>query len=245
VLGSQSPALLGFTLLAIILTQVCVHLSSRLFAQQQARQEQLRLLSEHDPLTGLANRRSFTQAFDTARHQYLRKGWPLAMLMLDIDHFKRINDRWGHASGDVVLQALANTCLAGVRPSDTVARIGGEEFCILLPGATLQEATATAERLRRVLADCRCAPVDKSGQPRAGNAGAAEPIRFTASFGVTEALADAAGTLDALLNAADARLYAAKAAGRNCVVASSDHPAGPSTDTPATSAPPLALGQPS
>jgi diguanylate cyclase (GGDEF)-like protein len=157
----------------------------------------------------------FSHAFQAAIRHHLDRGHPVSLITLDIDHFKKVNDKWGHASGDAVLKLLAQVCQSSVRPADTVARLGGEEFGILLPGMGLHDAAAVAERLRVALSDSRCAPVNQAdGSRLPGN----EPIRFTASFGVAEFLADGAKSLEGLLRTADARLYQAKGAGRNRVV---------------------------
>ena len=134
---------------------------------------------------------------------------------LDIDRFKQINDRFGHAGGDAVLKMLAAVCRSAAGPGGTVGRLGGEEFGILLPAATLAEATLVAERLRIALAARACPPVGPAGAAEIPS----EPIRFTASFGVAEATADAAAGLDELLAVADRRLYRAKETGRDRVVA--------------------------
>ena len=163
--------------------------------------------------TGLANRRAFAAAFAVAERQ--RDGRPLALVVLDIDRFKQINDRFGHAGGDAVLKMLAAVCRSAAGPGGTVGRLGGEEFGILLPAATLAEATLVAERLRIALAARACPPVGPAGAAEIPS----EPIRFTASFGVAEATADAAAGLDELLAVADRRLYRAKETGRDRVVA--------------------------
>ncbi len=110
-----------------------------------------------------------------------------------------------------MLQALAHVCLSEVRAVDTVTRVGGEEFAILMPDVSLEEAKATAERLRLALSECECAPAPDSAR-------ATFPIRFTASFGVAEMARDSIANLDHLVAVADARLYQAKERGRNMVV---------------------------
>lgn len=152
--------------------------------------------SQRDALTGVSNRRGFMQALDAAHRRSLRNGAPYGLLMVDIDHFKRINDQHGHAAGDAALQRLARELQAAVRAGDTVGRLGGEEFCLLLPTCDLAGAHGLAERL--------CAAV-------AGATG------LTVSIGV--ALADAAAEQpEAALSRADAALYRAKREGRNRVV---------------------------
>jgi diguanylate cyclase (GGDEF)-like protein len=156
-----------------------------------------------DPLTGIANRR---RAIDHGRQLFAawrRYGRRFAVIALDIDHFKRINDSHGHAIGDEVLREVASRLTATVRELDLVARLGGEEFSVLLPEADLPEAAALGERLRTVLADLAVL-----GLP------GAQPV--TASFGVA-AIDDADDTFEAVLRRADTALYRAKAAGRDRV----------------------------
>ncbi|WP_253037908.1 diguanylate cyclase [Cupriavidus neocaledonicus] len=197
VIGAGAAAL-GILLCA---TLAVVH---SLFRHYLARGEALRTLAETDALTGLANRRVFAARFAAEQR-------PIAVVMLDIDHFKSINDRWGHASGDVVLRAVADALRGGARKDDLPARLGGEEFAVLLPNTGVGDAAAVAEHLRQRLEALRCEP--------APDAGSSEPIRFTASFGVAGIAPGNGGNLDALLMAADRRLYEAKANGRNQVVA--------------------------
>jgi diguanylate cyclase (GGDEF)-like protein len=212
-LRSQSPLLPLSAALAVTLVAVMLRLGGRLRRLERAEHGRLRGLAERDPLTGLANRRAFAAAFAVAERQ--RDGRPLALVVLDIDRFKQINDRFGHAGGDAVLKMLAAVCRSAAGPGGTVGRLGGEEFGILLPAATLAEATLVAERLRIALAACACPPVGPAGAAEIPS----EPIRFTASFGVAEATADAAAGLDELLAVADRRLYRAKETGRDRVVA--------------------------
>jgi len=158
-----------------------------------------------DELTGLANRRAFVEIGTAACDQARRYHRPLALLMMDIDHFKRINDTYGHAVGDAALRAAAGALRQAARRADTAGRLGGEEFALLLPETTAAQAAVMAERLRRDVAAIT--------MPH-GNT----PIRFTCSIGVAE-LTPAVNDLDALLRAADDALYRAKANGRDRVEA--------------------------
>ncbi len=162
-------------------------------------------LTYRDPLTGALNRRAFEQALVDAQAQ-LQRGHGFALAMIDIDHFKRINDEHGHPAGDAALQHCVRIWQAGLREVDRLGRLGGEEFCALLPlapGADLSTAAAVAERLRSGLA----------AQALTWN-GLTLPL--TASFGVALPVAgDAAGEIG--LVRADAELYRAKAEGRNRV----------------------------
>ncbi|MGF6924345.1 GGDEF domain-containing protein [Paraburkholderia sp. 40] len=156
-----------------------------------------------DALTGLANRRYALALFDAAISTSIRTATPLSIALLDLDCYKQINDRHGHLAGDDILRDFAQTTLGAVRRSDIVGRIGGDEFLIVLPGASLDEASAAIERLRR----------EVSGRTVWTNAG--RRIRYAFSAGVCEVLPsdDARGAL----SRADRALYAAKRAGRNQV----------------------------
>ena len=171
-----------------------------LLMYNEAAQADLRRLARTDPLTGALNRLALEEE---ARRLFGRAGAPsgLAVLMLDADHFKAINDRHGHAGGDRVLAALAHGVGARLRPGDVLGRVGGEEFLVLLPHTDLATATALAEELRAHVAS----------QPL-GLDGLAQAI--TVSIGV--AVRDATdGDADALIRRADHSLYEAKRAGRN------------------------------
>jgi diguanylate cyclase (GGDEF)-like protein len=162
-------------------------------------------LAMKDALTDIFNRRHFTARLDSEWKRFRRYNRPLSLLLLDIDHFKSINDRYGHDVGDQVIIAVARCCGMQTRDSDVVARIGGEEFAILLPETELADARVAAERLRRAVA----------AESFASSAG---PIPVTVSIGAalaTTKLNDAAE----LMKLADDALYAAKRGGRNCVAA--------------------------
>ncbi|MDA0160186.1 GGDEF domain-containing protein [Solirubrobacter ginsenosidimutans] len=153
--------------------------------------------SRIDPLTGVLNRRGLEERFDVELARAARERRPLAVVAIDIDHFKRINDEHGHQAGDRALVWLAATLCEHTRGADVIARVGGEEFTIVLPGADLASAYDFADRLRE-----RVAHVDVA-------------IPLTISAGV--AAADAPTTADALTEAADRALYDAKRGGRNRV----------------------------
>nr|WP_319565287.1 diguanylate cyclase [uncultured Rhodoferax sp.] len=157
-----------------------------------------------DYLTGLANRRYFLEQAEKELERTRRYGGDLSILMLDVDHFKRVNDTYGHKVGDIVLQKLAQVCLASLRDIDLIGRMGGEEFAVLLPQTTCEPAQQAAERLRASLAAIRI--------PLQGGL----PLHLTVSFGVTT-LADKDANIDTLLSQADQALYRAKAEGRNRV----------------------------
>lgn len=163
-------------------------------------------LSHHDALTGLLNRRAIELLLDREVQRLQRFGESFTVLMVDIDHFKRINDRMGHAAGDAVLCAVAQTLQAQAREVDRVARYGGEEFCVLLPHTEHEGAIQAAERLRDAVTQI-CIPWDD------------QMISVTVSTGMAVAL-DTKEHLRSLLRRADEALYRAKAEGRNRVVVS-------------------------
>jgi diguanylate cyclase (GGDEF)-like protein/PAS domain S-box-containing protein len=182
---------------------------------QQSRDEvhrqnlELQELAAHDPLTSCLNRRSFFEKFETEWNEALRYGYPLAFVMVDIDHFKSINDHHGHSAGDDVLQRIAAVLRATVRQGDVVCRYGGEEFGILLPHLQIDEACQAAERFRRAICETEFANVS-----------------VTASLGVSATGFGAAG-FNQLIDQADKSLYAAKNAGRNRVCRWDDTPQEP------------------
>jgi len=152
--------------------------------------------TETDPLTTLTNRRGLKSAMAGLKEE----GLPLAAVMLDIDHFKNVNDSFGHAAGDETLQAVASLALATARESDIVARLGGEEFVVLLPDASLESAMAFAERLRQNVEQARVMP----------------NMEITVSLGIAHCPTHTQD-MNSLLLLADMALYEAKKAGRNCV----------------------------
>ncbi len=168
---------------------------------QQANQT-IERLARTDPLTGLANRRTLQESLVREIARAARLTESLSVIMADLDHFKSINDQFGHAAGDQVLQRAAAVFTSQLRPYDLAARYGGEEFLLLLPGASPAGAFAVAERIRKELAD--------TSLP-------ACPASVTLSLGI--ATFAAGETPDEFVARADAALYRAKANGRNCVEA--------------------------
>jgi len=160
-------------------------------------------LARSDALTGLANRRAFDEALDREVARAERSGAPLALLALDLDRFKAVNDRYGHAAGDAALVAAAARARAALREGDLLARVGGEELAALLPGAGLEAALEVGERVRAAVAS---APIEGPGAS----------FRVTVSVGVAVLAAGESGV--ALRARADDRLYAAKRGGRDRVV---------------------------
>ena len=177
--------------------------------RKQAEQE-LERLAMTDPLTGLANRRTF---FDQAREFFNYAPHPVSQLsvfMLDIDQFKNVNDQFGHAVGDEVLQEIANRLSRSLRPGDLIGRYGGEEFAVLLPRTESKTAVQIAERLRLTIAN---SPIET----QQGN------LSVTISVGISRS-GEVATSLDDLLRYADEALYEAKRTGRNrCVTHSTNH----------------------
>lgn len=163
-------------------------------------------LSLKDPLTGLANRRFLYATLDREIDRVTRAGDSALLMMLDIDHFKSINDAHGHLAGDLVLQSVARTLSACVRPMDTVARYGGEEFAVVLPSCQATFARAVAERMRRAIetTPVRISPV--------------EQVNVTVRVGGAFALQWIRSTKQLWAERADQQLYLAKQAGRNCIV---------------------------
>jgi diguanylate cyclase (GGDEF)-like protein len=169
--------------------------------QEKARAE---LLAQTDFLTGLDNRRAFYEQGERLLRSLELSGRPAAVAMFDIDHFKAINDRYGHAGGDVAIRAVADLIRSQLRPGDLAARLGGEEFALLLPDTTVAEAMDVAERVR-----VACAALAIAYE--------CHHIGFTTSAGV--AALNAGNTLDGWIAHADAALYRAKQGGRNRVLA--------------------------
>jgi diguanylate cyclase (GGDEF)-like protein len=181
----------------------------------EATNASLKLLALSDGLTGLANRRHFDQRLNAEFRRAIRDESPLALVMIDVDYFKRFNDHYGHVSGDSCLQMVARAILAGQRrPGDIAARFGGEEFAILLPGTDLQGALAVAEAVRSAIED-------------AGIAHGASPLHtLTVSAGVHSCIPARGQSARSLVEAADRGLYRAKAEGRNRVRAAEPASAG-------------------
>lgn len=163
-----------------------------------------------DPLTGLPNRRAFELEATRALANSTRSGLPTSVGIADIDRFKKVNDEYGHAAGDIVLREAARIVQRTLRKGDLFGRWGGEEFCLLLPNARVQQATAVVERFRNEL---------QNAQIFVGNR---STLNVTISVGLT--ILHDADTLDTALARADAALYQAKLTGRNRIVVSEASP---------------------
>jgi two-component system cell cycle response regulator len=171
--------------------------------QMSALYQDAQRLARTDALTNLLNRRAFLDAIERERSRADRHQFPMSLLLLDIDHFKAVNDVRGHAAGDAVLQGVARVLVAVARRSDCVARWGGEEFVIALPQTGEAGARVAAERMRRAIAESSHVVAE------------GPPVVVTASIGVCSA--DAPWKIDALVSTADAAMYIAKQRGRNRV----------------------------
>jgi diguanylate cyclase (GGDEF)-like protein len=172
--------------------------------------EALRLEAIRDPLTGLYNRRYMQEFLERELHSARRKRRPLAVMMLDLDHFKRYNDNFGHSAGDQALAVVGETLLRCVRADDVACRYGGEEFALILPECSLRQATVRAEEIRSCISEYHARRSDRAADT------------LTVSIGVA-AFDETTDRVDLLLKFADEALYEAKRAGRDRVVAA--HPA--------------------
>ena len=170
----------------------------RLLGERSEAVSELARVARTDPLTGLINRRGFSELIDRELERTRRTGEPFSLLVCDLDHFKRINDNFGHAAGDDALVGAAEAICGAVRAMDAVARTGGEEFAVVLPETNAEAAYLIAERIRSDVQD---------GFARQG-------LALTVSTGIASA-PGAGSDSDSLLSAADEALYKAKGLGRN------------------------------
>ena len=171
--------------------------------RMKAVEAHLARLASTDTLTGLANRSRFFAAAEAAVGRAREDGGALGVMMIDLDHFKRVNDGHGHDAGDRALQAIGALLVEHLPEDAVAARLGGEEFAVLMPGHSGGRLTAAAEGLRRAVEGC-------------GRSDIAKGVHFTCSIGLSELRADEP-TIEAALSRADRALYAAKRGGRNCV----------------------------
>ncbi|WP_034693923.1 diguanylate cyclase [Acidovorax sp. NO-1] len=209
----------GLQTLTFVATFTVVLVSSIgfVFMSRDRADENNRMMAALDPLTGVANRRSLIAALDRDVARAVRTRESIALMMVDIDHFKHVNDRYGHPVGDQVLCSVVNVLSARVRSQDLVGRYGGEEFMVVLPDTTLAGAEQLARYLCRAVEESRC-PVRTSGDAGAGAASAeGQTIAVTVSIGVFGGRLEPGDSWDMLIAAADRALYEAKEKGRNRV----------------------------
>lgn len=169
----------------------------------ESMQEELKMLATTDELTGMLNRRAFLQGANILYENSRRYGRGLYAVLIDIDHFKNINDTYGHPFGDEVLKEFGERLIKGIRKSDIAARWGGEEFVLLLQEVKVDDSVAIAEKIRGDIERLEISFGDKK-------------VRLTASFGIA-GLRDGDAEIEELIGRADEALYAAKHSGRNCV----------------------------
>jgi len=188
-----------------LVARVKIHLKiKKLQDDLKSSNELLLELSNTDHLTGLFNRRYMIEALDKEVHRSIRKGCALSLIMLDVDHFKRVNDSFGHLQGDVVLKKVAEQLRRELRNYDSAARFGGEEFVAILPDSSLKEALFVAERIRLSVQNTKFI-------------GVLDSLTLTISLGVASFSQESAPTVDAFIKMADDALYRAKENGRNRV----------------------------
>ena len=202
-------------------------LSMRDITGRTALEEKLSALALTDSLTGLWNRRAFDQALRREWKRTLREESQLSLLLLDLDHFKTLNDQYGHALGDKCLVAVASAITETVRASDFICRWGGDEIAIILPATDHAGTLKAADKVRSAVEALRFRAEDHAG----------EWVSVTASVGMATAVKEADERMaipQSLLRAADRALYRAKQDGRNRVAVACDHPAPDITMTPAT-----------
>lgn len=188
-----------------LVARVKIHLKIKKLQDDLKRSNELLLeISNTDHLTGLYNRRYMMEVLVKEVQRSVRKGGNLSLILLDIDHFKLVNDRFGHLQGDIVLKQVASQLQKELRTYDCAARYGGEEFVAILPDSTLQESVFVADRIRLAIQ---------------GTAfeGALSPLHLTASLGVAYFSPEKSATVDGFIKQADDALYRAKANGRNRV----------------------------
>ncbi|WP_421995682.1 GGDEF domain-containing protein [Roseococcus sp.] len=200
--GEQARLLDWFWLGADILVPLFFLMLMRSLRLRDGLEAQLAAAAEHDPLTGLPNRAGFGARALAAVQASRQRRVPVVVALLDIDHFKSINDGWGHAAGDAALRGVAQATRPAMREQDVLGRIGGEEFAMILPGVDLESALPLVERLRTAI---------REGVPHPG----APDRLLTLSAGLATIEGEGVAALEAAMHRADEALYAAKAAGRD------------------------------
>lgn len=199
-----SNSVQAFSFLASIVCLIILSLGLVVMTKERS-DERNRVLAMQDELTGLTNRRSILGTLDQQLAMARRNGQPLSLLMLDLDHFKRVNDSFGHLAGDAVLRQVAAGIASRLRAQDVAGRYGGEEFLVILPGTTIDGAVQLAEELRTSIA---------AGRIEIGDGHA---ITITISIGVSGGVPAAGQRVEDLIDGADRALYSAKENGRDRV----------------------------
>ncbi|HEX6358562.1 GGDEF domain-containing protein [Actinophytocola sp.] len=199
----------GAILLVNVPATLVIMVAVGVIANNIAEVRQLQVDVRTDSKTGLLNMRGWREVAEREMNRANRDDLPCALLMVDLDHFKNINDTWGHPAGDDVLEYVAHALRSATRPSDVIGRFGGEEFVLLLPDADTEEASAAGERIRQKISELHVPTTDKRGGPVAIS-------ERTTSIGVAVYPVHASA-LDSLLQKADAAVYEAKEGGRNQV----------------------------
>lgn len=194
------------------LCTLTVLIVSHLYELTRERSEaRLRRLATTDGLTGLANRTRFSDVFSWERNKALRENHPLALILIDLDHFKSVNDSYGHEAGDLVLKHISALIGGRLRSTDLLCRMGGEEFAIMVANINLPQVEHLTRELQKVVAQTPCI-VDGA------------ELRVTFSAGIAQLGSDG-DDLRSLFSAADRRMYQSKAAGRNCISSADAAPA--------------------
>ena len=201
-------------LAAIIETEIKAGNSSKVQEKLKEQIKEARHMAMVDPLTRLWNRAGIEVLLQSETEDAARRNKPVTIVMSDIDHFKRINDNFGHPVGDIVLQDVSKRILESLRSGDDAGRVGGEEFLMVLPGCPQQKARETVERIRRTI---EARPVD-IGETRHGTAIIKQRYPVTMSFGAVTIFPGEKADLEAAIKKADDALYKAKREGRNRVV---------------------------
>ncbi|HVL74813.1 MAG TPA: sensor domain-containing diguanylate cyclase [Noviherbaspirillum sp.] len=202
--GFEQRRLLG-DLAALVERELHLRSVSATQRDLQKQNKHLRRKSLVDPLIGTWNRGAIMRILSIEAVRCEKAGLPLSLIVADLDHFKQINDRFGHPAGDAVLVKVASRLRSCIRPQEALGRYGGEEFLVVLPGASLPTALAIAERMRAAVA----------GRPETV---AGTTLALTISAGVASTETFASASMDELISRADVALYKAKDKGRNCVV---------------------------
>lgn len=188
-----------------MVARIRVHMQIKTLQDELRRSNQLLMeLAQTDPLTRLYNRRHLYEKLEIELNRCFRSTNPIALIMTDIDHFKQVNDRFGHQVGDEVLTKVADLLQQQLRTYDLAARYGGEEFCLVLPETDLEAATEVAERIRQQAEQMKFPPLMKN-------------YKLTMSFGVAAYDGTFEGSIDEIIRCADDALYEAKNSGRNQV----------------------------